>query len=131
VKVALAILACACSPPPRVTANAHAVLPDVPFALLDHDQRVQFMKERVVPAMKPIFIAHDRRFSDFGCKTCHADDRTYAMPNGDLPELAITDLGRHEARDVEWMKTQVLPTMKSLLGSQGLTCLHCHPRAPE
>src|SRR5437870_4825112 len=44
-------------------------LPDVPFDNLDHDQRIQFMKEKVVPTMEPLFKAHDAtKFADFGCK---------------------------------------------------------------
>ena len=30
-------------------------LPNVPFDSLDHEQRIQFMKEKVMPTMEPLF----------------------------------------------------------------------------
>src|SRR4051794_39313052 len=67
-------------------------LPDLPFDKLDHAQKIQFMTEKVVPAMEPLFKAHDAKdFADFGCKTCHdpkaiAKDE-FKMPNPELPKL--------------------------------------------
>jgi mono/diheme cytochrome c family protein len=135
VRLALALALVTCSSPPHWphASPAVAVLPDVPFAQLDHAQRIQFMKERVVPAMAPVFRAHDaKRFAQFGCATCHgepADARRFEMPNPDLPELDLHDLARHEARDVEWMKTSVAPTMRGLLGADRFGCANCHPVA--
>lgn len=119
--------------------RAREVLPDVPFALLDHDQRVQFMKERVVPVMKPLFVQHDaHEFADFGCKTCHSEAGRFEMPNAELPRLDFTDMSKHDARDVEWMTTVVQPTMAKLLRvperspdrPDGFGCAHCHPLGP-
>ncbi|MEO8702619.1 MAG: hypothetical protein ABI867_21425 [Kofleriaceae bacterium] len=124
------VLACSSRPstPHRVTAVE--VLPDVPFAQLDLDQRVRFMKERVVPAMKPVFVGHDaKRFADFGCKTCHGERRDHAMPNAELPALHFEDLAQHDKADVEWMAQAVKPAMAKLLGADGFGCKHCHPAA--
>ena len=138
-----ALLACSAPPsspmgPRRGGGAAVAVLPDVPFAQLDHDQRKQMMHERVVPAMKPLFQQHDATmFSDFGCATCHGDgvaDKTFAMPNPKLPELDLADTSHYEARDLEFMSKVVKPTMAKLLGERefsqenphGFGCLDCH-----
>jgi hypothetical protein len=117
---------------------AQAVLPDVPFDSLDHDQRIQFMKEKVVPTMKPIFQGHDAtKFAEFGCKTCHGpgvDEGKYDMPNDLLPKLDFADMSKFKPADVEWMSTQVKPTMAGLLqqpamspeNPKGFGCLECH-----
>ena len=134
----MAMLAISCSARPADVhrQRARAVLPDVPFALLDHEQRVQFMKERVVPVMKPLFQQHDaHEFADFGCKTCHSEDGRFDMPNSELPVLDFSDMAKHEARDVEWMKTIIQPAMAGLLHvplrsedrPDGFGCARCHP----
>lgn len=128
----------ACSGPPvapvaRRPAPATEVLPEVPFAQLDHAQRLRFMKERVVPAMRPVFQRHDaERFSDFGCATCHgeaAKTGSFALPSPELPRLELGRLDAHEPEDVAWMKSEVLPEMARLLGvaPRALGCAGCHP----
>ena len=127
--VHLVLLACSAPPQHATPPAAVAVLPDVPFALLDRAQRIQFMNERVVPELAPLFRAFDaRRFADFGCATCHGDDRTYAMPNPALPPLHA-DRARHDARTVAWMTDVIRPTMARLLGDDSLDCMRCHVRA--
>jgi hypothetical protein len=118
--------------------SATAVLPDVPFAQLDREQRAQFMKDRVVPTMKPLFERHDpKKFAAFGCKTCHgprAERGDHEMPNEALPVLELADMSKHEQADIEWMSTQIKPTMAKLLrepehsdaNPNGFGCLRCH-----
>lgn len=113
-------------------------LPDVPFEQLDHDQRVEFMKVKVVPTMEPLFKQHDpEEFSEFGCKTCHGpgvDKGEYAMPNELLPKLNFSDMSKFKQSDIDWMTKVVKPTMAKLLQEaeqsqdhpQGFGCLHCH-----
>jgi hypothetical protein len=131
----MASIATACdrfSPNLSVAPVATPVLPDVPFGKLDHDQRVQLMKERVVPAVGPLFQRHAPKFASFGCKTCHGDDPSYRMPNPDLPKLG--DMTKFETRDVEWMEHDIEPAMVKLLGEPeatkdnpgGFGCLSCH-----
>lgn len=122
--------------------SANPVLPDVPFDELDHSQRIQFMKQVVMPTMAPLFKEHDpERFASFDCRTCHgpsAERGEYHMPNGLLPKLNLADLSTHKARDVEFMQTKVKPTMASLLkqpeyseqNTDGFGCLGCHTKAP-
>jgi hypothetical protein len=117
-------------------------LPNVPFDQLDQDQRAQFMKETIVPAMKPVFQNHDpRRFAEFGCKTCHgkeADLGHFDMPNMELPKIGkSTDWSRFKKEDIDWMKSEVKPTMAKLLeqpewtpeNPKGFGCTECHPAA--
>lgn len=118
--------------------DAEVTVPDVPFDQLDHDQRAAFMKQKVVPAMTPIFQNHDAKaFADFGCKTCHGEgvkDHKFDMPNDKLPKLNFNDMSKFKKEDVEWMKTEVLPTMAKLLKQEvyspenpkGFGCLECH-----
>src|ERR1700749_572091 len=60
-------------------------LPDVPFDQLDQDQRANLKKEKVAPAMKPVFQNHDpKMYAEFGCKTCHGKEVEkghFDMPN--------------------------------------------------
>lgn len=73
----LILLAAACgakaAPAPTTTATEEkqVTLPEgVSFDQLDQDQRVELMKQKVVPAMKPIFQNHDaKKFAELGCKT--------------------------------------------------------------
>jgi hypothetical protein len=140
VALVFAALGCSGKPSGSRAPRAVAVLPDVPYEMLDHDQRVQFMKERVVPAMKPLFQRHDaQEFADFGCKTCHGDAAAAAgdwhMPSHELPAVDFANLDRHDRRDLDWMRDDILPAMARLLGEKpigrhspdGFGCLRCHP----
>jgi cytochrome c553 len=143
--VVVAILAAACgSTPPTTTApkeggsSASQVLPDLAFDKLDHDQRIAFMKQKVMPAIKPIFQNHDAKdFAEFGCVTCHGDEAKqghFDMPNPKLPKLNFNDLSKFKKEDLEWMQKEVLPTMGKVLdmplyskeNPKGFGCLACH-----
>ena len=140
----LLVLALAACPKPQgtTTSGGAEVAPKpsgVPFEQLDHDQRIAFMKEQVVPTMKPIFQQHDaREFAEFGCKTCHgdgADQGEFHMPNDKLPLLNFSDMSQFKKADIEWMTTVVKPTMARLLMEEeasparpdGFGCVRCHP----
>jgi hypothetical protein len=117
---------------------AVAVLPDVPFEKLDHDQQIQFMKEKVVPTMEPLFKEHDpKAFAEFGCKTCHGEGAAkgeFDMPNAGLPKLDFGDMSKFKPEDIEWMGKVIKPAMAKLVqepemtkeNPQGFGCLHCH-----
>ena len=143
--VAVAILAVACgSKPPATTppkeggGSAAAALPDLPFDKLDHDQRIEFMKQKVIPVMKPIFQSHDATdFAEFGCATCHgeqAKEGHFDMPNPKLPKLNFNDMSKFKKEDIEWMEKAVEPTMGKVLDKplyskanpKGFGCLACH-----
>ena len=118
--------------------SAVVVLPDVPFAQLDHEQRIAFMKQKVLPVMTPLFKNHDpKSFADFSCQTCHgsqAKDGHFDMPNPQLPKLNFKDLSKFKKEDLEWMGKQIMPTMGQVLNlplysednPTGFGCLACH-----
>lgn len=115
-----------------------AALPDVPFEELNHDQRIQYMKEVVTPTMAPLFKAHDaEEFTEFGCKTCHgpgAEKGEFHMPNPELPKLGQAAMGKFKKEDIEWMGTVIKPKMAELLkepewtpeNPKGFGCMECH-----
>jgi len=124
--------------PNSEAAHADVVLPDVPFAQLDHAQQVAFMKQKVMPVMKPLFQNHNpKAFEKFGCSTCHgeqAKEGKFDMPNGKLPKLDFNDLSKFKKEDLEWMGKEVEPTMGQILNlplyskdnPTGFGCLNCH-----
>src|SRR5262245_14918890 len=94
--IILVVAACGSKSPATTTTPAPAadtpvLHPDVPFEKLEHEQKIAFMKQKVVPAMKPIFQNHDAKdFAKFGCSTCHgaqAKEGHFDMPNPGLPKL--------------------------------------------
>ena len=126
------------APAPPSGGEAAATLPDLPFDKLDHDQRIAFMKQKVVPPMKPLFQNHDgKKYAEFGCRTCHGEQAKqghFDMPNPNLPKLNFNDMSKFKKEDIEWMHNDVLPTMAKLLGQpmhskdnpNGFGCLGCH-----
>lgn len=132
------VTSCGSKQTPSSGTAAGAPLPDVPFEQLNHDQQIEFMKTKVVPAMEPIFKQHDaQEFADFSCKTCHgdaADQGEFHMPNDKLPKLNFADMSKWKKEDVEWMSNVVKPTMAKLLkeieaskeNPEGFGCLNCH-----
>jgi len=148
--VAVALFAAGCgakSPgpaaPTQAEPTASVALPDLPFDKLDHDQRIEFMKQKVMPAMKPLFEKHDAaKYAEFGCTTCHgqqAKQGHFDMPNPGLPKLDPANMGKFKAEDIEWMKTDIMPTMAKLLqmepwspdNQKGFGCAGCHTLADK
>ena len=144
VVVAVLLTAACGSKSPTATTPAHGegsaavVLPDVPFEKLDQDQRAEFMKQKVVPVMQPLFQKHDPKdFAEFGCQTCHGEqvkDGHFDMPNPKLPKLNFKDLSKFKKADLEWMGKEIEPTMGKILNlplyseanPTGFGCLACH-----
>jgi hypothetical protein len=124
--------------PAAPSAGAAVALPDVAFDKLDHDQRIAFMKQKVMPAMKPVFANHDStKFAELHCTNCHgeqAKEGHFDMPNPKLPKLNFNDMSKFKKEDIEWMEKEVLPTMAKLLdmpmyskdNPKGFGCLGCH-----
>jgi len=127
--------------PKAEEAQAEVVLPDVPFAQLDHAQQVAFMKQKVMPVMKPLFQNHDPKdYEKFGCSTCHGAEAKHGkfdMPNAELPKLDFNDLSKFSKEDLEWMGKEIEPKMAELLklplyskdNPTGFGCLGCHTQA--
>jgi hypothetical protein len=121
--------------------QARPALPDIPFESMDHEQQKQFMAERVMPAMGPLFVNHDpKKFPKLECVTCHgkgAETGKFEMPNPDLPKLNFADMSKFKKEDVEWMGKEIEPTMAKTLNlpvysednPTGFGCLGCHTQA--
>jgi hypothetical protein len=105
--------------------------------------RKQYMKDVVMPKMKPLFQTFDaKHFADFKCVTCHgngARNGEFKMPNPQLPKLPATregfeKLNKDKPKMLEFMSKTVKPTMASLLGMKefdmktgtGFGCNNCH-----
>jgi len=114
--------------------------PKSEFDKLSHDDKIKFMKTKVMPVMKPIFQKFDpKEYANFGCKTCHGKDpqkSKYKMPNPDLKPLdfAAIKAGKEEPKMVEFMSKTVKPEMAKIFGvaemsqtePKGFGCLNCH-----
>jgi hypothetical protein len=109
------------------------------FDKLSHEDKVKFMKTKVMPPMKAAFQKFDpKEFANFTCKTCHGKDpqkSKHEMPNPELPKLDFEALKRGEDKDwVEFMSDVVKPEMAKILGEHEMTqeeptgfgCLACH-----
>jgi hypothetical protein len=110
------------------------------FDKLSQDDKIKFMKTKVVPGMKPVFQKFDaKEYKTFGCKTCHGKDpqkRKYEMPNPDIKPLDFEAIkaGKEDPKMVEFMSEHVKPEMAKIMGMpemsqtepNGFGCLHCH-----
>jgi hypothetical protein len=112
--------------------------PDVAWKDMTKDQRARFMKAVVMPKMKGLFQAFDaKHFEGFTCKTCHGpglDDKSFEMPNPELPRLPATPEGfqalmKEEPQWVKFMGEQVKPQMATLLGLPEVDPQHPDPGA--
>jgi hypothetical protein len=113
---------------------------DFDFDKLTHQQRMDFMKTKVMPEMKTAFQGHDAKaFAKFTCKTCHGKDpqkSKFKMPNPELPKLDFVALkaGKQKPKMAEFMGKGVTPQMAKLLNlpehseanPKGFGCLGCH-----
>lgn len=106
-------------------------------ANMTKDQQIAFMKEKVMPAMAPVFQGHDpKAFEKFGCETCHGPE--YKTPTEYLPSLTLKDGNLTCFADdpvtSKWMAEQVVPAMAAAMGlpaydpatHQGFGCAGCH-----
>lgn len=120
--------------------------PEVAWKDLTVEQKKAFMKAKVVPTMQPLFAGFEpEEFGQkFDCTSCHgarALEGKFEMPNPDLPKLPSTKegfakLAADEPKALEFMATQVKPTMAKLLGlpefnpaepdKGGFGCHACH-----
>jgi hypothetical protein len=131
------------APTMSASASATPTTPPAPTAWKDmnHDQKIEFMKAKVMPAMMADFQAFDaKKFKDFTCATCHgpgAKEGKFKMPNDKLPKLSPADNFKKHAKQkamLDFMMQKVTPTMTSLLGAQpfdpksmqGFGCGGCH-----
>ena len=143
--IAVAVLACAettaSGPAPAAPAPK-----ETPWAEMNKDQRIEYMKSTVLPRMKQAFTNFSPdRYGKMNCVTCHGDsaaDGSFKMPNPKLPKLPTTPDGfKQLAADkpavMEFMKNEVKPRMAAMLGvpefnpetKTGFGCMECHTTA--
>lgn len=109
------------------------------FDKLSKEDKVKFMKQKVMPAMKAAFQKFDpKEFASFTCKTCHGKDPVkvkHEMPSPELPKLDFAKIkaGKEEPEWLEFMSKVVQPEMAKLLNEPEMTetqdgfgCLDCH-----
>ena len=101
--------------------------PQVAWKDMKYGQKKAYMKDAVMPAMKPIFQTFDaKKFKSFTCETCHGKDgaeRKFKMPSNDIKPLPNTKEGfeaklKTEPTWPKWtdfMANQVEPAMGKLL----------------
>ena len=120
--------------------GSSAVAADFDFDKLSHEDKVKFMKQKVMPEMKPAFQKFDaKEYANFGCKTCHGKDpqkTKYKMPNPELKPLDFDAIkaGKEDPKYVEFMEKTVKPGMAKILNQpemsqtnpDGFGCLECH-----
>mgnify|MGYP000492089377 CR=1 FL=1 len=111
--------------------------PQKKFADMDYNDKFDYMKTVVMPAMKKLFKAYDASlYSDIKCSICHgsnAKSNKYKMPNGIEP---LDPRKMPNGDGAKFMKEKVVPTMIKLLGAtpfdpktgKGFGCFACHGR---
>jgi hypothetical protein len=120
--------------------------PEVPWAEMVKEQRIDYMKAVVLPRMRQAFTNFSPdRFGKMTCVTCHGDgavEGSFKMPNPKLPKLPTTPDGFKQLAEerpavMEFMKSEVKPKMAAMLGvpdwnpetKSGFGCMECHTAA--
>ena len=152
----MSLVACGGSAADRSTtpdegASAHVAPtpPERPWETLSMEERRAHMSRHVVPVMSELFAGYDAdRYPEVSCGTCHgenASERSFAMPNAELPALYPTgSIGQIEMVErnpdaARFMFSEVLPAMQTLLGAEdydpttgeGFSCYSCHTHAAD
>ncbi|HVV52780.1 MAG TPA: hypothetical protein VHO06_24175 [Polyangia bacterium] len=141
---------------PAIDGTTTAKLParaKIDWEKMNESQRKKYMKTKVLPEMKKLFVGFDKKYKDMSCATCHGDkavENKFKMPNAELPKLpAPTDrqgfmaLQQKKPEVAKFMGTEVKPAMAALLNvdewtpsnPKGFGCYGCHtqeaaPAAP-
>jgi hypothetical protein len=134
----------------KPAAAGKAAKPAVAWKDMSEEQKGKFMKDVIVPKMKPLFQEFDgKKFAKFNCASCHGKDpkdRKFKMPApaADVHPLPGTPEGFKAAmeKNAEWPKwtkfmgEKVKPQMATLLGlpefdpknpaAGGFGCMQCH-----
>lgn len=110
---------------PQAAAEPVVGPPQIAWADMTKPQRGKYMATVVMPKMKEVFRAFDdKKFAEFGCKTCHGQDakeRGFQMPNPGILALPSTPEGwgslmKDEPEFMKFMNEKVKPEMATLLG---------------
>lgn len=154
--IAFAVPASAADAPKAEAAKAEAPAAPSPEAVAagksidwekaDAKAKKAHMKKYVLPQMKKLFAAVDKKYAKMTCETCHgkkAADNKFKMPSAELPKLpqptdraGFMALQQKKPEVVKFMGTQVKPTMAALIGKtewtektpDGFGCYGCHTK---
>lgn len=123
-------------PSATAPATAAAAEPTTWKETTSKDQKLAFMKAKVLPAMAKVMAPEGSKRPDVTCKTCHGPN--YADPKAFLPKLTMKD-GKITAfaekpEVANFMATKVVPAMAAAMGEkpydpathQGFGCAGCH-----
>jgi hypothetical protein len=130
---------------PKVSQKAIDAGKKIDWAKMDENAKKKYMKTTVLPEMKKLFVAVDKKhYASMNCQTCHGEkavENKFKMPNPTLPKLpqptdraGFMALQQKKPDVVKFMGTQVKPTMAALLGKkeweptnpEGFGCYGCH-----
>jgi mono/diheme cytochrome c family protein len=122
--------------PSAPAATAAAAEPATWKETTSKDQKLAYMKAKVLPAMAKVMAPEGSKRPDVTCKTCHGPN--YADPKTFLPKLTMKD-GKITAfaekpEVANFMATKVVPAMAAAMGEkpydpathQGFGCAGCH-----
>jgi hypothetical protein len=137
----------AAAPAPALSPAVAAAAKKIDWAKMDENAKKQYMKKTVLPQMKKLFVAFDKKhFSNMGCPTCHGEkaaEKKFKMPSAELPKLpqptdraGFMALQQKKPEAAKFMGTQVKPTMAALLNvpewsptnATGFGCYNCHTK---
>lgn len=105
------------------------------------EQKIAFMKAKVVPALAPVFKESDPSgYADFGCKTCHGPEykaTTEFLADLELKNNQLTAF-TEDPEVSKFMAEKVVPKMAEVLGKPaynpethtGFGCGGCHTITP-
>ena len=107
------------------------------WTAMTHAERANHMAVVVSPRMSAVFKDFDaERFADFSCATCHgprASDRSFAMPNPNLPRLDerffYAEHRENTPRMFDFMlemEAELAKTMGVTYARGSLRCTTCH-----
>lgn len=95
-------------------------IPDKWDANMTPEQKAEFMKQKIMPALEPVFKAHNAAEA-FTCQTCHGPD--FKLPKDFLPHLTIKDGQMTDFTEqpemAKFMAEKVTPAMVAALGVPG------------
>ncbi len=119
--------------------ESHDFPPSFDFDKAPREDKVRFMRTKVLPPMKVAFQQFDKvKYANFGCKTCHGKNavaRKYKMPNPELPQLDfhLIEQGKQKPEVVDFMSKVVKPKIAQIFDrppgwafQPGHGCLECH-----
>jgi hypothetical protein len=118
----------------------------IDWAKMDVKAKKTYMKTTVLPQMKKVWSAFDKKYAKMTCYTCHgkkAEANKFKMPSAEIPKLpqptdraGFMALAEKKPEVAKFMGTQVKPTMAALLGQpewtektpNGFGCYGCHTK---